>query len=410
MGYEDLPAGPFPPTADADGQGSSTTEQLFATLITLFSGLLWAWIIASFAAILTTLDPRETEYRNNLDTLNAYASEYNLPRSLRIQLRLFLHRSRFLYRSRGYHEMLALFSPSLRAEAAWQANGHWVSKVWFLKGLDRHFLVRLTLEMRPAQLTQGELAPAGELMYVLQFGVVLLHGSVKTKGSVWGDDVILSDRWRRSRSNARALSESVELLIISRATLMRCAASHPEAEKHIRKCAVKLALRYELKRISAQSREEQQQLVERGPPRPWRGLQQGPNLLEAAVQAAAGGGSSRPTLSRTSSNASISSHASAVFKPGLPTIDHAKLSHALEDASTASVMEATAKLERQGSGGVHGGGASSSAEGALLGTRVEELDRKMEKLSNRVEYRMDALERLLAGVAERLQDSTARPL
>ena len=73
-------------------------------------------------------------------------------------------------------------------------------------------------------------------------------------------------------------------------------------------------------------------------------------------------------------------------------------------------MEATAKLERQGSGGVHGGGASSSAEGALLGTRVEELDRKMEKLSNRVEYRMDALERLLAGVAERLQDSTARPL
>ena len=71
-------------------------------------------------------------------------------------------------------------------------------------------------------------------------------------------------------------------------------------------------------------------------------------------------------------------------------------------------MEATAKLERQGSGG--GGGASSSAEGALLGTRVEELDRKMEKLSNRVEYRMDALERLLAGVAERLQDSTARPL
>ena len=66
------------------------------------------------------------------------------------------------------------------------------------------------------------------------------------------------------------------------------------------------------------------------------------------------------------------------------------------------------KTKHKGSGG--GGGASSSAEGALLGTRVEELDRKMEKLSNRVEYRMDALERLLAGVAERLQDSTARPL
>lgn len=135
---------------------------------------------------------------------------------LRIQLRLFLHRSRFLYRSRAYHDMLAIFSPALRAEAAWVANGAWVGRVWFLRGLDRHFLVRLALEMRPAQLCQGEIAPAGELMYVLQHGVAVIAGTVKTASSVWGDDVIMSDRSRRSRANARAISETVEVRLGSR--------------------------------------------------------------------------------------------------------------------------------------------------------------------------------------------------
>ena len=66
-GYDELPAGPFgkEPTVV-----TSVGEQVFATLLTLFSGLLWAWIIASFASILTTADPSETLYRNHLDTLN----------------------------------------------------------------------------------------------------------------------------------------------------------------------------------------------------------------------------------------------------------------------------------------------------------------------------------------------------
>ena len=110
--------------------------------------------------------------------------------------------------------------------------------------------------MRPAQLCQGEMAPSGELMYVLQFGVVVLGGNIKTAPSVWGDDVIVSDRHRRSRANARALSEMVEVLVISRATIMRCAASHPEAMAHIRKCAIKLALRHELFRPRDQCRRQ----------------------------------------------------------------------------------------------------------------------------------------------------------
>ena len=72
---------------------------------------------------------------------------------------------------------------------------------------------------------------------------------------MWGEDVILDSDWLMGKYCARAMT-FLEVYTISRTQLMEAASFFPETALHIRRCAVRLAVRREFIRIAKLAREE----------------------------------------------------------------------------------------------------------------------------------------------------------
>ncbi len=67
IGYGDMSATPRNPV-----------EQWFAIMAMLVGGLMWGYVIATFAGLLATMSPTVTEYRVTIDNLNHYMSRYQV--------------------------------------------------------------------------------------------------------------------------------------------------------------------------------------------------------------------------------------------------------------------------------------------------------------------------------------------
>mmetsp|Transcript_70796 Transcript_70796/g.212995 ORF Transcript_70796/g.212995 Transcript_70796/m.212995 type:complete len:214 (-) Transcript_70796:14-655(-) len=75
--------------------------------------------------------------------------------------------------------------------------------------------------------------------------LAVFQGKVLRNGSIWGEDMILqSDSLRRAYS-ASAMTY-LEVFSLARERLLAVACSFPITRKHLRKCAIKLALRREV--------------------------------------------------------------------------------------------------------------------------------------------------------------------
>ena len=87
----------------------------------------------------------------------------------------------------------------------------------------------------------GEVAPPGQL-YIIKGGLALFGGRVLGKGSVFGDDVILTSAHLLQGFAARAMN-FLEVLTITREELEQTAAAFPEVARDLRKKSVRLAVR-----------------------------------------------------------------------------------------------------------------------------------------------------------------------
>lgn len=127
-------------------------------------------------------------------------------------------------------------------------------KVWFLKGANKHFLVQLSTHLHPLIFVPGDETPPGYL-YIVCRGVALYHGELLSQGRSWGDDLVLSSKDLLENATARAMTY-LEVVFCTRNDLIWVAGHYPETHKHLRFCAIKLALLRGVPRI-AQSMKNQ---------------------------------------------------------------------------------------------------------------------------------------------------------
>ena len=117
-------------------------------------------------------------------------------------------------------------------------------------------VVRLTMTLAPMVLAPFELCPHG-FLYILHRGVAVHRGVIVTKGSTWGEDIIVSDYapYLVRGHNARAMNY-VEVFVIDLQSLTEAATGFPRSHAHIRHCAVRLAMRREFIRIARRVQRE----------------------------------------------------------------------------------------------------------------------------------------------------------
>jgi|TARA_B110001469_G_C9575785_1_gene285554 hypothetical protein len=180
----------------------------------------------------------------------------NIPKDMQTRLREYFHQSKHLADTVTRRNLLDKMSPQLAGEVALQVNEKWLRRVWFLTGAGQEFVVQIALQLQAMVFTIGEVVNNGYL-YIINRGLALFGGRVLTAGSVWGEDMLLDSQWLVSKCCARAMTY-LEVYTISRDQLMDAASHFPYTRAHLRRCAIRLAVRREFVRLSKLAREDRQ--------------------------------------------------------------------------------------------------------------------------------------------------------
>lgn len=173
---------------------TSTEERVFIIFAMLVGTSVFAYVVGSVCTIVASMDKKESEHHELMDTLNAMTRELNLNDDLKLRLRDY-----FRYKHNGtnmedWHTMLQLMSPKLRGEVAMKQCGTWINNVPFFRGAPRQFIVAIALKLSSETYPQTEeIVTAGEIstkMYIVERGVVGGKGRVFTSGKVFGEEVL----------------------------------------------------------------------------------------------------------------------------------------------------------------------------------------------------------------------------
>ena len=165
-----------------------------------------------------------------------------------MRLREYFHQSKHLSDTVTRRNLLDKMSPQLAGEVALQVNERWLRRVWFLNGAGREFVVQVALQLEAMVFTIGEVINNGYL-YIINRGIALFGGRVLTAGAIWGEDMLLDSQWLVTKHCARAMTY-LEVYTISRDQLMDAARLFPQTIAHLRRCAIRLAIRREFIRLS----------------------------------------------------------------------------------------------------------------------------------------------------------------
>ena len=66
----------------------------------LISSVAWAYVIASFCSVLTSLDPASTEFRQMIDHLNIFIASHHITPEMSTRLREYFFQTRHLQRQK----------------------------------------------------------------------------------------------------------------------------------------------------------------------------------------------------------------------------------------------------------------------------------------------------------------------
>ena len=241
IGYGDIGATPF-----------NAAEQIACCVLMLMGGGLWGYVIGTFCGTIANLGPATREFRQNMDDLNEHMAKSNVDKELRVRLREYFFQTRHLLDASNNTRLLLMMSPKLQSEMVLDVHQTWLRSIWFLsnEAVEEQFLVRLTLCLSPMVLSPFELAPRG-FLYVLCRGFIIVGGDLLVKGMTWGDDVILLPLAPSlcRPLNAKSLHYS-EVYIASWPVIDEALMDFPRSAHHIRRCALRLAMRRQLVRAA----------------------------------------------------------------------------------------------------------------------------------------------------------------
>ena len=99
------------------------------TVISVVGSLLWGYVIGTWVSIIANTDPGARWFRQTMDGLNSFMSQYQLPREMRIRLREYFMQAQHMHQGQRRRELLNLMSPMLHGEVALAISGSWLRKV-----------------------------------------------------------------------------------------------------------------------------------------------------------------------------------------------------------------------------------------------------------------------------------------
>lgn len=226
------------------GVGSIVPENLEEYILFWFcifvGSVTWAAVVGTICAVLTTSQPDKLQFQTDMDSLNYFLSDMDMPNEIRVRCREYLRNKRDLYTKDQYGSLMDLLSPDLRVEVVLRMSGKMLKRVWYLEGLEDAFLVELSLRIQRAVYAPREKVPSDRLN-ILMRGVAAKAGNILTPITFWGEDIIVTSKALRDKRNASALTY-VEIASLDKATMDEVLESFPKSKADVQEAAMKIAM------------------------------------------------------------------------------------------------------------------------------------------------------------------------
>ena len=226
------------------GVGSIVPENLAEYILFLMCIILgsvtWAMVVGTICATLSTGDPHAIAFKQNMDSLNYFLEDMQMPSELRVQAREYLRNTRELAKKRSYIELMELLSPDLKQVVVMRMSKQMLDSVWYFQGLEDACIVEISMRIGRAGYAPREKIPVGQLN-ILMRGVAAKSGNIMTPVTTWGEDIIVTSLALREKKPASALT-FVEIASITRTDLDEVLEDYPVSAQFIRKAAMKIAM------------------------------------------------------------------------------------------------------------------------------------------------------------------------
>ena len=228
----------------------NTVERAFSCILQLMSGMVWAYVIGTMAAIAATIDPNAIAFEQTMDHLNRFMAERRLPRSLRNTLREYFEAARRVHRVGDDDQLIHGMSPMLQGAVATCTTGRWLKGIPFLSIMsdtydrDQGFITNLATRMRVSAYVKSERLPLGRL-YIMRKGMAVKLWKLYVSSRAWGEDILLDDPELVDHAQAVALTFS-ETFHLQRSDFEGASELFPEQYARVRR---HIRLHLQLQRI-----------------------------------------------------------------------------------------------------------------------------------------------------------------
>ena len=226
------------------GVGSIVPENLAEYILFLcciiLGSVTWAMVVGTICATLSTGDPHNILFKQNMDSLNYFLDDMMMPNELRIQAREYLRNTRDLAKKRTYIELMDLLSPALKQTVVLKMSRQMLESVWYFQGIEDGAVVALSLRIERSGYAPREKIPVGQLNILVR-GVAAKSGNILTPITTWGEDIIVTSPQLREKKAASALTV-VEIASITRNDVDEVLEDFPASAQFIRKAAMKIAM------------------------------------------------------------------------------------------------------------------------------------------------------------------------
>jgi voltage-gated potassium channel len=153
---------------------ASNAERFAASIIMLFGGSFYGYVIALMAQLVSKFNINKQRYETKLDEVKSYMVSRNLPRDL--QQRIKQYYKHYMHAKTAMNEktIMTELSTVLRYEVAAHLVEEIIYKVPIFQGRDPHVIAQLVVILKPCTCAPGdtiiEVGEAGRDMYIIVKG------------------------------------------------------------------------------------------------------------------------------------------------------------------------------------------------------------------------------------------------
>jgi len=233
---------------------STMLEYRVATACSCIMASMWAYVIGAICSIVATLDQYEATFKNNMDNLNWFMSDRNMPQEMRTRLRKYFFEAKVISKQRVEREVLDQMSPLLQGECAMFIHENWIKQVWYLREMPKDLIVWAARSLHVKVYAPNEEVIGERTLWIVQRGLCAYRGRILATPEHWGDDMLLSNPRLRRSCKSRALSHLLVLSLQVEA-LVEISMLFPEAMNKLRWAQIQLAVRRGIMLIAMKLRE-----------------------------------------------------------------------------------------------------------------------------------------------------------